>query len=522
MAFDLRIFQDPLLKESFVQWLIESHWPVWSSRLQRLWEYYQNRLIGPISFQDPDGRCSEAARPYLQAQEMGLPPRITGRLYDSLDGVAAGRNVRDIRRKEIVIENDIAWRIHAMVDFLFGKGVSFISKAPQPSRRRDIQTILNAVFEAGGGAVFFQDLAVLGAVYGFADCIIRLSDRLNALLQAGASAPFVPHSDAPTQSLSRTLTAASEIALELIEAPRALPVLEEDDYRSIRCYIQHFIQERNDTVEERPLLERMLRGRSGPRRRQTAVTEILGPHCWQRYEEGRLLAEGPNSLGYIPVVHIQNIPQPYTYEGISDVEQLIGLQDELNTRLSDRANRITMQAFRMYLAKGIEGVPDKPVSPGRMWCTDNEQASIQEFGGDGDCPSENLHILDIRDAMDKISGVTPVVAGVLKNKIGNLTSGVALKMTFMGMLTRNSRKQYTYGRGLRQLAAMILDIVHRTGLYPTDPEERDLEIRFPNPLPEEPLERLQEAQMKKELGVSTERILEELGCDVPGSLAADG
>jgi hypothetical protein len=68
---------------------------------------------------------------------------------------------------------------------------------------------------------------------------------------------------------------------------------------------------------------------------------------------------------------------------------------------------------------------------------------------------------------------------------------------------------------------MILDIVHRTGLYPTDPEERDLEIRFPNPLPEEPLERLQEAQIKKELGVSTERILDELGYDVPGFLAAD-
>ena len=69
-----------------------------------------------------------------------------------------------------------------------------------------------------------------------------------------------------------------------------------------------------------------------------------------------------------------------------------------------------------------------------MWCTDNENATIEQFGGDSASPSENIHISEIREAMDKISGVTPVVAGVLKNKLGNLTSGVALKMTFMGML----------------------------------------------------------------------------------------
>jgi len=214
------------------------------------------------------------------------------------------------------------------------------------------------------------------------------------------------------------------------------------------------------------------------------------------------------------VVHIQNIAQPYFYEGISDAEQLIGLQDELNTRLSDRASRITMQAFKMYLAKGIEGMADKPVSPGRMWCTDNQQASIEEFGGDRSCPSENLHITEIRDAMDKISGVTPVVAGVLKNKLGNLTSGVALKMTFMGMLTRNVRKQYTYGRGLGQIAQMSLDILDRAGVFATTLQERQIEVRFPNPLPEDMTERLQEALLKKNLGLPQQKILEELGYDL--------
>jgi hypothetical protein len=227
-----------------------------------------------------------------------------------------------------------------------------------------------------------------------------------------------------------------------------------------------------------------------------------------------LVAEGDNLLGIVPVVHIQNIAQPYYYEGISDVEQLVGLQDELNTRLSDRANRITFQSFKMYLAKGIEGFEDKPVSPGRMWCTDNPDATIEQFGGDSSAPSEDAHITEIREAMDKISGVTPVVAGILKNKLGNLTSGVALKMTFMGMLARTTRKQFTYGKGLKQIGQMILHTLDVCGVYHTGAEDREIEVLFPNPLPENMMEKLQEAQIKKELGVPREQVLRELGYQI--------
>jgi hypothetical protein len=165
----------------------------------------------------------------------------------------------------------------------------------------------------------------------------------------------------------------------------------------------------------------------------------------------------------------------------------------------------------MYLAKGLEGFEDKPVSPGRMWCTDNTEASIEEFGGDSSTPSEDMHIQEIREAMDKISGVTPVVAGILKNKLGNLTSGVALKMTFMGMLAKTTRKQFAYGQGLTQICELVLGLLDKCGVYSTSPEDRVVEAVFPNPLPEDAMDKLKELQVKKELGVPVEHILSELG-----------
>jgi hypothetical protein len=414
-----------------------------------------------------------------------------------------------MERKEVVIENDIAWRTNASVDFLFGKPVSFVSKSPARDKRVEIESILKAVFSVNGGIGFFQDMAVLGSVYGFVDCFVRPGEQILAHFTSSFT---------PSASFEQVLQLAQAIGLELIEAPRALPILDEDDYKHIRYYVQHFFQRRNSLSRGGSFLRRLFSGlgggsatEGGDRREVVAVTEITSSTAWQRYEDKELVAAGEVPWGFFPVVHIQNIAQPYYYEGTSDVEALMPLQDELNTRLSDRANRITFQSFKMYLGKGIEGFEERPISPGRMWHTDNPDATIEEFGGDFGVPSEDSHIAEIREAMDKASGVTPLVAGVLKNKLGNLTSAVALRLTLMGMLSKTERKRYTYGEGLKRICGMVLEILDKAGLYASSEADRQVDIVFPSPLPENTMEKLREAQIKKELGVSTEQVLRELG-----------
>jgi hypothetical protein len=498
MGFDLSIFKDPQFEADYVEWLVDEQSADIQSHFTKLWEYYANRTAETFS-----DKVSEQGRCYVQAQEYGLPARITGLVHSVNTGAFGAKPVKDIQRKEVVVENDIAWRINAAVDFLFGKPISVASRAPEGQKRAEIESILKAVFEANGAIGFFQDMAVLGSVYGFVDCLIRPGSEILELLTSSSSQTFTPKD---------VLHLAQTIDLELIEAPRALPVLDENDYRKIRYYVQHFHQKRNAVEGRNSFLSILLRGKRGGDSRQTvAVTEIISAAAWQRYENKELVGEGEFPWGFLPVVHIQNIAQPYYYEGLSDVEPLIPLQDELNTRLSDRANRITFQSFKMYLGKGIEGFEDRPVSPGRMWYTDNPEATIEEFGGDAATPSENLHIAEIREAMDKTSGVTPVVAGVLKNKLGNLTSAVALRLTFMGMLSKNERKRFAYSEGLKRICKMVLAILDAANIYRTCEAEREIDIIFPNPLPEDTMERLKEAEIKRELGVPTEQVLRELG-----------
>ena len=440
----------------------------------RRWRYYRNPSVPGRS-----GACP--------AQAQGLPERLQP---------AEGRS------REIVIENDIAWRVHTLVDFMFGKPLELTPQVSDPQRADAIRRFLRAVIEVNGGVNLFQDAAVLGTVFGHVDLLLRVR----------GGGPF---------NLADPVDAASRFVIEPVDARRGIPVLADDDYRRLTGYALcvPIASDRKPTLIDR-VKGRLLGDAAMPssmiHRLQVWDARQVVDYIEEPGKGYRRISAARNRLNRVPIVHIQNMPQPLSYSGLSEVEPLIALQDELNTRLSDRANRITMQAFKMYLGKGIEQFTERPVSPGQMWQTDNPEASIQEFGGDADSPSEQAHIADIRDALDKTSGVSPIAAGVIRNKVGNLSSENAIRLVLMGLLARVERKRVTYGAGLQRLCELILHAADVYGVLPNRPDERRVRIDWPDPVPENQREQIALAQQKIELGVPRQVVLNELGygeCD---------
>jgi len=451
------------LSDALLDAVIGEHVALRLPRLRKLWDYYRN----PIDHQ---------GRP---AQQRGLPAR--------LNHAAA-----DTPRRERVIENDIGWRIGAGIDFLLARPITIQSAVGDVPLADAIERLLHAVFDAVGGFRFFQDMALLGSVYGHADALVQLDGR--------------------------------DILVELIEPTRGIPLLNADDYRRLDAYVVHYHQQTHDL--QQPSLLTRVRGRflgGGPTHfsRRTVIerTRVFTAHTVAEYAGSRgasgsartLTESTTHRLGRVPVVHVQNLPQPFAFEGLSDVEPLIPLQDELNTRLSDRANRVTFQSFKMYLGKGIEQFTDKPVGPGQMWSTDNPDASIEEFGGDAASPSEDAHIAEIREAMDKTSGISPLAAGILRAKVGNLTSENALRIVLMGLLARTAKKRSAYGRGIEELCELILHAADVAGILHTTPSQRGVRIDWPDPLPANETQQLHDARLKLELGIPRRQVLAELG-----------
>jgi hypothetical protein len=548
-------------------------------RLRCLWAYFKNpmRVCGAA---DPGPAGSE--RPYRQAQEWGLPARITGVCSGGEPFADCARGA--LSRKEVVIENDIGWRIDTMVDYLFGKPLVVSSAAPEPARRERIGKLLRMILANSGGIGFLQQLALFGSVYGYVDVLVKAVPCDTNTMRASScgttdlgQAPVTegkpggdhqsspdghrtsetrtgagpaPQTEPPATAEGgaapgtddRTTTdtgaahsgegdallqrAARMIRLEIVEPARALPLLSCEDYRVVEAYGQVWERERESAVASGQSAVKSgwwerLRGilsgdlsaplRVAAKRGEVQVVELISADQWMRFEDGKITAAGRNSLGELPLVHIQNSVAAFEYAGASDVEPLIPLQDELNTRLSDRAHRITLQSFKMYLGKGIEAFTDQPVSPGRMWMTDNEQAQIQEFGGDASCPSEETHISDLREALDKCSGVTPIAAGAIKNRIGRLTSAAALRVTLLALLSKTDKKRTLYGAGIERMCELALKWLDAAGVFKTSPEERRVELSWPSPLPENEMEKLTEAEAKLRLGVDQAVVLRELG-----------
>ena len=534
------------------------------SRLALLWAYYRNPM--------QPGALTPGARPYRLAQERGLPPRILGAWDRRSPAARAIADDRATGRKEVVVENDIAWRLQTMVDFMFGRPITIASTASDPATKRAIEQTLAAVWDASGGVAFLQDIALMGHVYGHVDLLVRAAAQdghadnasfaSDAPLASDSSAPSDPSlspssfatplgevgdsQDATPQareaggsghSLSIVERATNRVRIDLIEPPRGVALLSDHDYRSIEAYLIRTARDsRDDSDASTPaaparLAASMLRWWQSaqpidpvdtrPAGASTITTELFAGAMRQVYEttpEGdtRLIDEGPSLVearpsDTPPIVHIQNISQPFEYSGIGEVEPLIPLQDELNTRLSDRANRVTLQSFKMYLAKGLEGAASMPVAPGTIWSTDNPDAQITAFGGDAASPSEDNHIEQVREAMDKISAVPPLASGVVRAKIGNLSSENALRITLLGLMSKTNRKRITYGRGIIAASQLILEALHRHDILHTSERERGLRIDWPDPIPRDEQLALLAAQKKVDLGVPRDQVLSELG-----------
>lgn len=468
MGLSLGVFGEIGLDDALFRALLAEHEREVVPGLSRLWAYYRNPRIGR-------GTGASAL-----AQAQGLPARLRG----GTGGI--GVDDRSRPGREVVIENDIAWRVDAMVDFVFGKPVRFVSTAGDGGVRREIEAILDAVFEASGGGALLRDAGLLGAVYGHVDFVVRADSLFEGGSVVGSSG-----------AIADVLSFAEGVRVEVVEAPRGVPVLDPGDYRVLNGYLI-CSDEQTNSVE-------------GGSRRVSRVVEVLSAAHRQVYRDDVLFEDGPNRLGALPVVHVQDTSQPFSFEGLSEVEPLIAVQDELNTRLSDRAHRVTMQSFQMYLAKGIDGFGETPVGPGQVWSTDNEAAQVEAFGGDADSPSEAAHVTELRVAMDKISSVSPVVIGVIRERLGQLSSENALRVTMTGILAKTERKRLAYGRALSRVCELILHALDASGVYPTAASERGVRVVWRDPIPVDRESELRAAERKVALGVPRETALAELG-----------
>jgi len=267
-------------------------------------------------------------------------------------------------------------------------------------------------------------------------------------------------------------------------------------------------------------------------------TEILTDEKIEEYINDELIDSRPNPLGMIPIVHIPNIKISGSPWGLSDIENVLPINREYNEKATEISDIINYHSAPVTVVTGAK--PDNLIrSPRQIWAIPSTEAKVYNLENAVDL-GYPLEFLDrLKRAMHEMTGVPETALGQIQ-PISN-TSGVALAIQYGPLVARREMKIPTYSAGIQKINELILRTLwhfepetlkydpETSGIIeegqplevdPVDPVAYQTECHWPPPLPVDKLVKLNELQMKMDLGLESRRgALEELGNEFPDEKA---
>lgn len=271
-----------------------------------------------------------------------------------------------------------------------------------------------------------------------------------------------------------------------------------DKDRLIRVKVMYPIYREDDKT--RPVLYKQIWT-------ETSVEEYLGDE---------LIREMANSYGVIPFFHCKNIPMAGRTYGQSDLDDIIPLNVELNSKSSDVSEIIDYHSAPITVIYGARiGQLEKGAN--KVWGGLPKDAKVENLGLTGDLQASKSYIEDIKKSMHEVGNVPPIALG------GDLaisnTSGVALQTAFQPLLDVVKVKRGESKKVLQEVNKFIILIGLKEGLIGEvaegekdslekwrkgDSYAKDIfqnEVLFDDNLPKDKLIEIQAIQLEMKIGL---------------------
>ena len=262
--------------------------------------------------------------------------------------------------------------------------------------------------------------------------------------------------------------------------------------------------------------------------KRSVETTVMYKEFWTAtdiivYEDGEEKDRMENPYGFIPFVQIKNFPIAGRTRGQGDLDDIIPLNVELNTKKSDVSEVIDYHSAPITLVYGAK-IGNLEKGANKVWGGLPKDAKVENLGLQGDLVASVGYTSDVKTSMCEIAGIPETVLGGA-NAISN-TSGVALQYMNLPLIERTRIKRSCSSDGLQRVNKMILFISLYHGLIekPEDITMKDFlrnEVEIPDTLPKDELIELNKIQQEMTLGLECRHgAMERLGRDnVPKKLA---
>ena len=255
--------------------------------------------------------------------------------------------------------------------------------------------------------------------------------------------------------------------------------------------------------------------------KRNVETTILYKEFWTNeeiviYEGQNEVDRMENSYGFIPFVQIKNFPIAGRTRGVGDLEDIIPLNVELNTKQSDVSEVIDYHSAPITLVYGAK-IGNLEKGANKVWGGLPKDAKVENLSLQGDLVASTSYVQNVKTSMCEIAGIPETVLGGA-NAISN-TSGVALQYMNLPLIERTRVKRKCSQTGIQQINKIILFIALEEGLIekPNDISMKDFvanEVEIPDTLPKDELIELQKIQQEMSLGLECRHgALERMGKD---------
>lgn len=242
--------------------------------------------------------------------------------------------------------------------------------------------------------------------------------------------------------------------------------------------------------------------------KRTSTTTVIYKEFWTNseivvYEGDKEVDRMENPYGFIPFVQIKNFPVAGRTRGVGDLDDVIPLNVELNTKKSDISEVIDYHSAPITLVYGAK-IGNLEKGANKVWGGLPKDAKVENLGLQGDLTASANYIAETKTAMCEIAGIPETVLGGA-SAISN-TSGVALQYINLPLIERTRIKRNCSTAGLKTVNEYILFIALYEGLIekPEDISMKDFvsnEVTLPDTLPKDELMELQKIQQEMTLGI---------------------
>jgi hypothetical protein len=215
----------------------------------------------------------------------------------------------------------------------------------------------------------------------------------------------------------------------------------------------------------------------------------------------------PNPYGVIPIFHFKNIPSSEGYYGLSDLEDIIPLNVELNLKKSDFSEILEYHSSPVTCIFGAR-VQQLDRGANKVWSGLPKDGKVENLELKGDLSSSTDYINDTKKAIQELGSAPPIAMGT--QELPANISGIALSTAFLPLTLNLGQKRIQTAKTMLALNKFLLKVGVKEDLIKIPEGVKNKifynhEVMFGDVLPKDKKIEIEQLQAELKAGVESRK-----------------